>query len=317
MGSSPHNLRHTLDESSQIEDNLVELALDDSDQLKYLLEKYSVETSELENCIAAHIGYTDGADVDAIKVLQENMEKMINKMQVAQVKMEISRDIENHDSAHPDPPSEELKVLIKLSYELSELVSNFRDEQHQQQGEQRIEPDLEDPEINVQHRIGCIRKLLCKNSKEFSKLLNSEATAIFQTFIDVKSKHIALFQRDIGWSNRVYVRLLKIILAKLVPHARQAIESRTCHLEKLTAPPPEPPVQVSPFLDWFADGESASGADSESSVIDYSGYGIGRFNDDGWETLLEIFPKTARISDKARVLNLRCAAATAPDNSIS
>jgi hypothetical protein len=313
MTASSYNICLTLDESSELEDNVVKWALDDNLQLPYLLKKYSYEASELENCITAHLGYTVGTDMVAVKALQEAMESEIKKMEIARVKLEIAQGTTNHGSANPDFPGEGLNILVKLSCELSELVSNFDvGSSHQQHGEQVtiVDRDLLDPEVSVQHRIACIRKLLCKHREEFLTFLseNSEAKAVFHAFLDEKSNQIVFFQREIGWANRVYVNLLRKIFADMVPNALNKIKECISHLEKLV--PPSVQVGIHPFEAWFQDGSVETllaKAPMESVVLDYSGYGIGRFNDDGWKIFLETLRSaTERVPEKVPIkLNLR------------
>jgi hypothetical protein len=316
MEASQEYLHQVLDETLELEDEIVEhLGMElskeglkqnyrlekpfyDSLESQFFIQKYSDQTSELENKITAQLGHTNVTDMSAISDLQKKMREGIEKMEMAQAQVKYY-----HDPPAAQVPDRELEVLVKLTRELSELESNFYDESPPKQySEQRIDPDLHDPEVIVQHRIACIRRLLFTYREEIMDLLEENTRADFRTLLDVKSNHVALFQREFGRVNRVYVGLVKNILAELAPRALKKIEDHTSHLQKFARPrTPDPPppvvpdplpvVPANPFVDWIQK-DSALAPDSalaskDAKKLDFSGYGIGRFDDHGWEILAE------------------------------
>jgi len=257
MEYSQENLRQDLDDTSELEDELIKLAFCDSRQLDQFLKKYSDHTSELEQNIKTHLGYTVCSDMSDIqdllmpKEMDKNLLTAVKHMEALQVMVDRRRHI---SLCAPDPPdavlsaqmTQDLDALVMFTRELSELVSKFEDRgPHKPHEDQRIDPDLNDPEVIVQHRIACIRRLLWKNRDEFMELLGKnpeakeakEAKATLETLLEEKSDHFSFLNREIGWSNRVYVALIRKILTALVPTALNLINGRAKDLEPFATPP--------------------------------------------------------------------------------
>ncbi len=303
MEPSQKNLLDTWNATSELEDELVKWACPDPDQLPLLLTKYSSTTLKLEVSIATHLGYTGDAEMSLIKKEQAKMEEAAKHMDALQV-MAAPR----HESLRSADPG--LEVLVKFTREMSALVSDFNDASptpspHAQHGDQRSDPDLEDKEVGIQYRIACIRRLLYKHRDEVRKLLAGDAgaTADLDTLLDDKSMHIAYLQREIGWTNRVYVALLRRIHKVLALRADKMLKDCDGELEALKreiaashAKPVEPPradpwgTNGNPFEQWI---EKDSVKDlGDKSELNYSGYGIGRFpnHDESWAILAKREP---------------------------